>query len=156
MPLPTVVEDRSRIRTVFTDPFDFLKDVATKLLTPSEFLTPEATKALTKKRQPRSSSRSNSEAWYQNRLAQSLGGQTEVSTPDGRIDLLTWNEVIEVKTAKQWKQAMGQVLIYGRYYPLHRKRIHLYGAVSSEQLEHIRQQCQSHGVLVTWEDSFRQ
>jgi hypothetical protein len=134
---------------VFTDPFDFLKDVATRLLTPPDFLTPE--ESLPAKKSKQRSKASKGEAWYQVRLAQKLGGQTEVSTPDGRIDLLTWNEVIEVKTVKQWKQAMGQILIYGRYYPFHCKRIHLYGAVSPEQLERIRQQCQRHGVSVTWE-----
>ncbi len=136
---------------MFTDPFDFLKDVVTKLITPPEFLVPPATEFSAKPREPRSQPVIKSEAWYQSRLAQKLGGQTEVSTPDGRIDILTWNEVIEVKTVKQWKQAMGQVLIYGHHYPFHRKRVHLYGAVLPEQLERIRQQCESHGVSVTWE-----
>jgi hypothetical protein len=136
---------------MFTDPFDFLKDVVTKLITPPEFLVPPATEFPENLREPRSQPAIKSEAWYQNRLAQKLGGQTEVSTPDGRIDILTWNEVIEVKTVKQWKQAMGQVLIYGHHYPFHRRRVHLYGAVSPEQLERIRQQCESHGVSVTWE-----
>ena len=136
---------------MFTDPSNFLKDIVTKLLTPPEFLAPEPVDLPAKRRQQQPKAASKSEAWYQNRLAQKLGGQTEVSTPDGRIDLLTWNEVIEVKTVKQWKQAMGQILVYGRHYPSHSKRIHLYGTVSPEQLERIQQQCQHHGVSVTWE-----
>ena len=61
------------------------------------------------------------------RLQLKLGGLIEVSTPAGRIDLLTDNEIIEVKHVNDWKSAMGQILAYSGFYPLHSKRIHLFG-----------------------------
>ena len=39
------------------------------------------------------------------RLRQELGGLGEVVTPAGRIDLLTDNEIIEVKYVNDWKSA---------------------------------------------------
>jgi len=68
-----------------------------------------------------------SEKAIQKKLAKRLNAQVEVNTPIGKIDLLTSKEVIEVKDIKNWKSAVGQVLMYGNYYPSHQKRIHLYG-----------------------------
>nr|WP_290222762.1 hypothetical protein [Trichocoleus desertorum] len=91
------------------------------------------------------------EAEYRDRLAAKLKGKIEVQTPDGRIDVLTKKEVIEVKCAPDWKHGLGQVLAYSKYYPSHQKRLHLYGEVTPQKLRQIKQQCQSHEVAVTWE-----
>ena len=61
------------------------------------------------------------------KLHHDLGGNIEVQTDSGFIDLLTDTEIIEIKNGKKWKQAIGQILIYSSYYPEHTKRIHLFG-----------------------------
>lgn len=92
------------------------------------------------------------ESWYRDKLALTLGGQTEVQTPDGRVDIVTPTEIIEVKTVQRWKHALGQILVYGQYYPFHRKRIHLYGEISKHQLMQVGQQCRGFGVTITLEE----
>jgi hypothetical protein len=46
-----------------------------------------------------------------------IGGICEFTTPDGRVDILTENSVIEVKIAHNWKHGVGQVLVYSFYFP---------------------------------------
>ncbi len=87
----------------------------------------------------------------QKRLSRSLGGKMEVLTPVGKIDILTSTEIIEVKVAKSWKGAMGQIIAYGYFYPSHQKRIHLYGSAHSDSKEYIEKICKVSGVIVTWE-----
>ena len=95
--------------------------------------------------------RTGVEAIYRDKLAAKSKGKTEVQTPDGRIDILTKREVIEVKSAAAWKHALGQVLAYGKHYPSHQKRLHLYGELSKDKLAQIKQQCKLYDVTVTWE-----
>lgn len=92
-----------------------------------------------------------SEAWYRDRLSQKLNGKTEVNTPVGRIDILTKTEVIEVKSTKNWKSAIGQVKAYGRYYPKHRPRIHLFGQMTQTRLNNIQNTCKSEAIILSWE-----
>jgi hypothetical protein len=88
----------------------------------------------------------------QRRLAKTLGKvQREVPTLAGNIDLLTERELIEVKSVKSWKCAVGQVLIYGQSYPDHQKRIHLFGEASRDFLSMIRSYCAPLDIDVTWE-----
>ena len=77
--------------------------------------------------------------------------QTQVLTKVGQIDILTPNEIIEVKNVRAWKAALGQVLIYGRQYPSHSLRIHLFGAARSDMKTLIESECSAFGVKVTWE-----
>lgn len=88
---------------------------------------------------------------YRNDLALELGGKKEVTTLAGNIDILTSQEVIEVKAVHCWKSALGQVLVYGDYYPSHKKRIHLFGETQESYLEVIRKHCKKRNVFVTWE-----
>lgn len=83
-------------------------------------------------------------------LWQRLGGQLEVSCDAGRIDLLTEEEVIEVKHIQNWKSALGQVLSYAHYFPTHRPRIHLFGEENPADLSKIKQVCTSHDIKVTY------
>jgi len=95
--------------------------------------------------------KSSLEAQVRDRLAQRIpGSQTEVMTPFGRIDILTPTEVIEVKRASQWKQAIGQVEIYRQAYPHHRPRIHLFGKTKHQAL--IQKLCRSKGIRCTFAD----
>ncbi len=88
----------------------------------------------------------------QKRLAKTLGKvQREVPTLAGNIDLLTEQELIEVKSVKNWKFAVGQVLIYGQSYSNHQKRIHLFGEAAPDFLSMIRSYCTPLDIEVTWE-----
>ena len=89
----------------------------------------------------------------QARLAKTLKQvKREVQTLAGNIDLLTERELIEVKSIKSWKCAVGQVLIYGQSYPTHQKRIHLFGEASRNFVSMIRSYCTPLDIEVTWED----
>jgi predicted DNA-binding transcriptional regulator AlpA len=86
-------------------------------------------------------------------LKDKLGGLTEVSTPAGRIDLLTDEEIIEIKRINDWKSALGQILVYSAFYPEHRKRIHLFGKCSElTKLPDIEAACLAFDVNVTAEE----
>jgi len=91
------------------------------------------------------------EAKVRDRLAKELNGKTEVSTPVGRIDILTKTEVIEVKKVTGWKGAIGQVKSYGKYHPNHKLRIHLFGAMTEIKLKTIQEHYESEGITLTWE-----
>ena len=48
--------------------------------------------------------------------------KTEIAIETGFLDILTPKEVIEVKNSKDWKAAVGQILIYGlQQFPLIKK-----------------------------------
>jgi hypothetical protein len=88
---------------------------------------------------------------YSTKLASKLNGKREVPTLAGNIDVLTITEVIEVKAVKSWKCALGQVLVYGSYYPSHNKRIHLFGETQESFLNMIQAHCSKFKIIVTWE-----
>lgn len=93
----------------------------------------------------------NPEQRVRDRLHQLLGGLVEVETAVGRIDILTNDQVIEVKHVKDWKAALGQVLAYGAFYPEHQKRIHLFGDCPTQKREVLQSTCEGMGVVVTME-----
>ena len=93
------------------------------------------------------------ESYYRDKLAKSLNGRTEVKVLSGRIDILTSNQIIEVKHIKRWKDAVGQITIYGDSYPNHQKRIHLFGVENnSSKILLIKEQCQKLNIIATFED----
>ena len=63
----------------------------------------------------------------QERLKEEFGGEIGVSTKAGAIDLLTENQLIEVKFFKYWKEGVGQLILYSLEYENHQKVLHLYG-----------------------------
>lgn len=91
------------------------------------------------------------ESDYSKALAKSLDGKREVKTLAGNIDVLTQSEIIEIKQVTAWKAALGQVLVYGHYYPSHQKRIHLYGETQESFLKMVKSHCKKFNVIVTWE-----
>jgi hypothetical protein len=93
----------------------------------------------------------HSEAWYRDRLAKKLHGKTEVSTPVGRIDIVTNTEIIELKNVKNWKGAIGQIKSYGKFYPAHKLRVHLFGAITKTKLQQAQSICLSENIILTWE-----
>ena len=82
------------------------------------------------------------------KLLKELGGEIEVETESGFIDLLTDNEIIEIKNGKNWKSAVGQILIYSLEYPKHGKRIHLFDI---ENDSNINNKCSIYNIKVSYE-----
>jgi hypothetical protein len=84
------------------------------------------------------------------RMCEELGGVMEAFTVAGRIDLVTDTEVIEIKRIADWKDAFGEVMAKGQFFPKHQKRIHLFG--QAEKLrETIVTTCTAIDVTVTFE-----
>ena len=83
------------------------------------------------------------------RLHLELGGEIEVKTESGFIDLLTDDEIIEIKHGKNWKNAVGQILMYSLEYPNHKKRIHLFDIQPDTN---INNKCSIYNILVTYNE----
>jgi hypothetical protein len=90
----------------------------------------------------------STEKEIQLRMQKELDAESEVKTGSGYIDLLTDDQVIEIKYGSNWKHAIGQVYVYGSYYPDREKRIHLFGIEPDSEIERI---CTSLHVEVTYE-----
>lgn len=88
----------------------------------------------------------------QERMQKMFGGQREVHTPVGFIDLLTDTQLIESKRANGWKSALGQVLSYGKFYPNHELVIYLFGDLPSN-LQECANLCKTHNVKLMYEMS---
>jgi hypothetical protein len=74
----------------------------------------------------------------------------EVSTPTGRIDILTDSELIEVKEYSNYKSAIGQLICYGNSYPEHKLRLHLFN-VKEKSVDHIKVICDNLDIKFTYE-----
>jgi DNA-binding MarR family transcriptional regulator len=94
----------------------------------------------------------DTERRIQDRLQVELGGEVEVSTAVGRIDLLTATEVIEIKNINDWKEALGKLLAYSAFFPEHSKRIHLFGRCDLAKLALAQATCSEFGITVTFEE----
>ena len=96
------------------------------------------------------------EWFYRDKLCKSYpGSKTEVRCDHGLIDVLTPDEVIEVKRLKDFKSALGQVVAYGHCYPDRGKRIHLIcpsWEAFCEVEEVIERCCKPLGIRVTMEE----
>jgi hypothetical protein len=87
-----------------------------------------------------------------NRLSNELLGICEVKLDNGRlIDILTDDEVIEVKIYKDRIKAIGQVIYYQSQYPELRKRIHIFGH-NNERDSIFTQTCKAYDITVTYEN----
>jgi len=95
---------------------------------------------------------SDVERQIRDRLKAELGGQVEVVTAVGRIDLLTESEVIEIKNINDWKGALGQILAYSAFFPEHGKRIHLFGKADLAKLALAQGTCSEFEIIVTFEE----
>lgn len=92
------------------------------------------------------------EKLIQKRLHQELGGDTEVLTLAGYIDLLTPTQIIEIKHVKSWKDGVGKVVLFGIDYPSHQKRLHLFGSGNCTFWGVIERYCKPLNILVTEEN----
>ena len=84
------------------------------------------------------------------RLHAQLGGKVEAYTKFGLIDLLTETELIEIKVAHRWKDAIGHIVAKSEKYPNHKKRLHLFG-IQEPILDNIQDICDRLGIQVTFE-----
>ena len=57
------------------------------------------------------------------KLSKKLNGKREVECSSGIIDIITDEEIIEVKNIKNWKHAIGQIISYELDYINKQKRI---------------------------------
>lgn len=94
--------------------------------------------------------KSHPERDVRDRLQSQLGGKVEAYTKHGFIDLLTETELIEIKAANRWKDAIGHILVKSNKYPNHLKRLHLFGS-EEPILEIIEDACQPWNIRVTFE-----
>lgn len=86
--------------------------------------------------------------WYEEKEI-----QTEVKVPLGSIDILTPDEIIEVKNIPEWKQAVGQLLIYHSSFPDKRLRLHLFQKTPQSRLATIISNCKPFKISVTHESN---
>lgn len=82
------------------------------------------------------------EARYSDALAVLLGGQREIKCETGRIDVLTAEQVIEVKISDWWS-GIGQLLRYGPSFP--GRRLALY-VVEFNPESRCQEMCDLHNI----------
>ena len=73
------------------------------------------------------------------RMARELNAQMEVKVRNGRVDLVTAEEVIEIKEWKSWKNGIGQLLMYAISFPSYKSlRLHCFGECSPSHKENVQ------------------
>ena len=90
------------------------------------------------------------ETMIQTILQKREGGEREVETPAGFVDLLTDEYVIEIKHVKDWKDG-AKVLIYAIHFPGRKPRVHLFGGYSSNFRSLVDETFKQLSITVTWE-----
>ncbi len=90
-----------------------------------------------------------------NNLSMRVGGSREITTPAGRVDVMTEQTITEVKYFRHWKAALGQILAYGTFHEK-QKVLHLFTGVKEAEcafnmLPMIKMVCTPSNVLVTLE-----
>ena len=93
-----------------------------------------------------------SESVVKERLVKSLV-QTEVRLQSGIVDVVTRDEIIEIKKASLWKHALGQILAYAFEPECQNKskRIHLFGSIKDKTK--IVACCTHYGVSVSFDEA---
>lgn len=87
------------------------------------------------------------------KLNKSLKGEMEVETDNGFIDILTDKKIIEVKSANFYKQALGQILAYGIYYPKKQKVIYLFDLNNDFNIDKVKKLYDKYDVKLKIIDS---
>ena len=72
-------------------------------------------------------------------LHSQLGGQLKVPTEFGEIDLLTNDKIIDIKEFKDYKKALGHILVYSEKYPTHQKCVYLFNVKLGTNIEKIKE-----------------
>ena len=94
------------------------------------------------------------ESLWRDALATALQGKTEVRIPEGRVDVVTETEAIEVDFQHKWKEGIGQCLVYAK--SLDKKPVLAlitYGktpedmtAATQALLESVDEHCKANGI----------
>jgi hypothetical protein len=87
----------------------------------------------------------------QQNLANRFNCKREVRCPCGRVDLLSDEMLIEVKTARLWKSAVGQVLSYASHFPGRQQVIYLFDVPESFDIDAVSDTCRNLGIIVMTE-----
>jgi len=83
-------------------------------------------------------------------LQEREGGETEVETPAGLVDLLTDSEVIEIKHVKNWKEGT-KVLVYAHYFSDRKPRVHLFGGYNQSFKTMVEEVFNALNIATSWE-----
>jgi len=75
--------------------------------------------------------------------------QTEFKVKVGRIDILTPDEIIEVKKVSHWKAGIGQLLAYSKYFHDKHMRLHLFGMGGINVFEKALLTCKDFNIALT-------
>ena len=87
-------------------------------------------------------------------LALKCNGKIEVECKHGFIDILSDDELIEVKHVSGYKHALGQVLAYSKSFSTRSLRIHLFGTedeLKPDLIELCESLCKEYNIQVTHE-----
>lgn len=77
---------------------------------------------------------------------------SKVTIEAGQVDIVADGFIMEIKNWIRWKEAMGQILIYGLYYPRKEMRVHLFGVQpSADKIRMIRRSLAAFNVRLTYE-----
>lgn len=88
----------------------------------------------------------------QKRMVTDLNGKAEVQTPAGNIDILTDDELIEIRHISKWTYAIGHVQVYNIYCKRN-MRIHLFYTHDTDLniLAIIKADCEAFNIRLTTE-----
>lgn len=62
------------------------------------------------------------------------------------------SQIIECKIAKEWRDAVRQIMEYSRYIPGYQRRIHLFGQSTEVQMRMCKERCKWDGIILTVAD----
>ena len=88
------------------------------------------------------------------RLLKQVNGQERVNGKYGEIDIVSLEEVIEVKWAPKYAHALGQVLCHSESYPEKGRRVHLFGTeeeCDDEKMVHVATLFSKYNITLTFE-----
>lgn len=84
-----------------------------------------------------------------------FNAKTEVRTPAGVVDLISedYQMIAEIKKAKNWKHAIGQILIYQYYFPDKTPFIILFGHADDRFMDMVKHHASRFGIAVMFANS---
>jgi hypothetical protein len=83
-------------------------------------------------------------------LQEREGGETEIETSVGFVDLVTDEYIIELKHVKSWKDGT-KVLLFTEYLGDRKPRVHLFSGYTKEFKSLVEGALSKLGITVTWE-----
>lgn len=95
----------------------------------------------------------------QKRLARDTkGAEREVKCPAGVVDLVRHSPpvIVEVKELKGWKEGIGQLMVYGQYFPGYERRLHLFrtSKMNWRMMDIIEESCNKNGIDLILDEEF--